>query len=123
MFSDLLRKEPDNAPALNYLGYMYADSGVHLEESLEMIKKALTYEPDNGAYLDSYGWALYRLGRLEEAEEQIRKALDVVQSDATIHEHLGDILRARGHLDEARDHWQRAYEIDPTNPALRSKLD
>lgn len=123
MFSDLLRKEPDNAPALNYLGYMYADSGVHLEESLKMIKKALALDPNNGAYLDSYGWVLYRLGRLEEAEEQIRKALDVVNSDATIHDHLGDILRARGHLDEAREHWQRAYEIDPTNPALRSKLD
>jgi tetratricopeptide (TPR) repeat protein len=123
MFSDLLRKEPDNAPALNYLGYMYADSGVHLEESLKMIERALSFEPDNGAYLDSYGWALYRLGRLEEAEAQIRKALGVVQSDATIHEHLGDILRARGRLDEAREHWQRAYEINPDNHALRTKLD
>lgn len=123
MFSSLLRKEPDNAPALNYLGYMYADSGVHLDESLMMIQKALSFDPDNGAYLDSYGWVLYRLGRLEEAEVQIRKALSVVQSDATIHEHLGDILRARGNLDEAREHWQRAYEIDPGNSALRSKLD
>lgn len=123
MFSDLLRKEPDNAAALNYLGYMYADSGVHLEESLKMIKKALSFEPDNGAYLDSYGWALFRLGRLEEAEEQVRKALGIMKSDAAIHEHLGDILRARGHLGEAREHWQRAYEIDPGNQALRSKLD
>jgi tetratricopeptide (TPR) repeat protein len=122
-FSDLLRKEPDNAPALNYLGYMYADSGVHLDESVKMIERALSFEPNNGAYLDSYGWVLYRLGRLEEAEEQIRKALGVVRSDATIHEHLGDILRARGRNDEAREHWERAYEIDPDNLALRAKLN
>ena len=123
VFSDLLRREPDNAQALNYLGYMYADSGVHLQESLAMIERALALEPDNGAYLDSYGWALYRLGRLEEAEVQIRKALSVIESDATIHEHLGDILRAMGRLDEAREHWQRAIEINPDNPDLKAKLD
>jgi tetratricopeptide (TPR) repeat protein len=123
MFSSLLRREPDNAPALNYLGYMYADSGVHLEESLKMIKHALVLEPNNGAYLDSYGWVLYRLGRLEEAEIQIRKALDVVDSDPTILEHLGDILEAQGRIDEAREHWQRALDIDPENTALKARID
>ena len=123
VFSNLLHREPQNAPALNYLGYMYADSGIHLEESLKLLKRALAIDPNNGAYLDSYGWALFKLGRLEEAEVQIRKALDVLGSDPVIHEHLGDILAAQGRDGEAREHWQHALEIDPQNQALKTKLE
>lgn len=123
MFKNLLTREPANAPALNYLGYMYADSGVHLQESLELIQRALEQDPQNGAYLDSYGWVLFRLGRYEEAEVEIRKALAILDSDPVIHEHLGDILAAQGREDEARRHWERALELDPKNELVRNKID
>lgn len=123
MFSNLLHRDPQNAPALNYLGYMYADSGIHLDESVKLIKRALDIDPTNGAYLDSYGWALFKLGRLEEAEVQIRKALEAIGNDPVVHEHLGDILAAQGRDGEAREHWQHALEIDPGNQALRTKLE
>ena len=59
-FRQVLSKEPDNAPALNYLGYMLADRGERLDESVTYLKKALAIEPDNGSYLDSLGWAYYK---------------------------------------------------------------
>ena len=61
VFRELLALRPDFAPALNYLGYMNADRGVHLEEALALIEKAVALEPDNGSYLDSLGWVLYRI--------------------------------------------------------------
>ncbi|MBD3299028.1 MAG: tetratricopeptide repeat protein [candidate division Zixibacteria bacterium] len=123
MFSRLIRREPHHAPALNYLGYMYADSGIHLDESLELIERALAVDPDNPAFLDSYAWILYRLGRLEEAEEHMRKAIERADSDPVMFEHLGDILAAQGKDDEARRHWQHALEIDPQNDSVRAKLE
>jgi Flp pilus assembly protein TadD len=122
MFKSMIAREPDNGIALNYLGYMYADSGIHLEESLELISRALADEPENGAYLDSYGWALFRLGRLTEAESEIRKALASLESDPTIHDHLGDILAAQGRKDEAVQHWRKALELEPESTEIRQKL-
>lgn len=72
---DVLRREPENPGALNFLGYMWADHGVHLEEAVEMVQQALTADPDNGAYLDSLGWAYFRLGRLEEARPLLERAV------------------------------------------------
>jgi Flp pilus assembly protein TadD len=122
LFRRLIAREPENSTALNYLGYMYADSGVMLAESLKLIERALAVDSTNGAYLDSYGWALYRLGRLPEAEAQIRKALVVMQSDATILDHLGDILLVLGRRDEAEAQWRKALELEPDNAAIRRKL-
>jgi tetratricopeptide (TPR) repeat protein len=122
LFRGLISREPNNAGALNYLGYMFADSGVHLDESLDMIERAIGHDPDNGAYLDSFGWILYRLGRYTEAETQIRRALDILKSDSTIFDHLGDILAATGRRREAKEQWRRALELDPKNDSLQLKL-
>jgi tetratricopeptide (TPR) repeat protein len=122
LFRRIIAREPNNDLALNYLGYMYADSGINLDESLSLIERALKQAPTNGAYLDSDGWVLYRLGRYQEAEVQIRKALELMQSDPTIHDHLGDILAALGRRDEAVVHWRRALDLEPDSIALRQKL-
>jgi tetratricopeptide (TPR) repeat protein len=121
-FERLLRINPEHASALNYLGYMLADEGIRLDESLEMIRKALEYEPDNGAYLDSYGWVLYRLGRMEEAEFQLKNALEKLNTDPIIYEHLGDVYQAVGEPEKARQQWQKASELDPDNQELKRKL-
>jgi tetratricopeptide (TPR) repeat protein len=122
VFNDLLSHEPDNASALNYLGYMYADSGIRLHESLSLIERALKQEPENGAYLDSFGWVLFRLGRFAEAEEQLLKALNNLKADSTLYEHLGDILAAQGRREEAKEQWREALKLKPNDPALKSKL-
>ena len=92
---------------LNYLGYMNANRGVKLEESLQLIQRALELDPENGAYLDSLGWAYFRLGRFAEAEGPLRRAAEK-QPGAVVLDHLGDLLKQLGRLSEAVEAWKRA---------------
>jgi tetratricopeptide (TPR) repeat protein len=108
-----LKSQRDSSVLQNQLGYLYAERGVRVEEGLALINKALSTRPDSAAYLDSQGWALFRLGRLEEAERVIAKALTTYES-ATILDHMGDVLSRRGRRDEALDYWRRAL----ARPAL-----
>lgn len=117
-FRKVLALNPTNASALNYLGYMFADRGVHLTEAHEMIRKAVSQEPNNGAYLDSLGWVLYRMDRLDEAEEYLKKAVERTANDPTVHEHLGDLYSKQGKWREAISEWQRSlkeWEATPKN--------
>jgi tetratricopeptide (TPR) repeat protein len=102
--------DPQSAATLNYLGYMNADRGVKLDESLNFIKQALTLEPNNGAYLDSLGWAYFKLGKFDLAEESLNKAAVHMGSDPTVQEHLGDLYQKTGRLKLAAAHWERAVE-------------
>jgi tetratricopeptide (TPR) repeat protein len=107
---------PKNAMALNYLGYMLADSGRRLGDSLAYVERALALEPDNPAYLDSLGWALFKLARYAPAEEKLRAALRYDGSDPAIREHLGDLLIATGRTEEAVQAWQAALECGHEEP-------
>ncbi len=110
--------DPQAAATLNYLGYMNADRGVKLEESLNYIKQALRFEPNNGAYLDSLGWAYFKLGKYDMAEENLNKAAVHMGSDPTVQEHLGDLYQKTGRLKLAASHWDRAVqEWNKTVPA------
>src|SRR5579863_1464797 len=110
--------DPQSAATLNYLGYMNADRGVKLEESLNYIKQALTFDPNNAAYLDSLGWAYFKLGKYDLADENLNKASIHMGSDATVQEHLGDLYQKTGRLKLAAAHWERAVqEWNKTVPA------
>jgi tetratricopeptide (TPR) repeat protein len=110
--------DPQSAATLNYLGYMNADRGVKLDESLNFIKQALTFEPNNGAYLDSLGWAYFKLGKYDLAEENLTKAESHMGTDPTVQEHLGDLYQKTGRLKLAAAHWDRAVqEWNKTVPA------
>jgi tetratricopeptide (TPR) repeat protein len=115
--------KPDFAPALNFLGYSWADKGVRLAEARDMIERAVAVEPENSAYLDSLGWVLFRMGKPAEALLHIRKAAEILKDepDATVLEHLGDVLDALGQAKEARAAWERAEKIE-SSPTLRRKL-
>lgn len=120
-FREVLKLDPDNASAMNYLGYMLADRNVRLAEAQQFIAKALEQEPNNPAYLDSLGWVYYRMGKLPEAEEQLRRAVDRFSRDPTVHDHLGDVYNQQGKLKEAIAQWQRSLkEWESTAP---SELD
>ena len=122
-FQMLIAIDSNHAGALNYLGYMYAERGINLDTSLRLIKRAVSIEPENGAYLDSYAWVLFKLGQVEEAEIQMRKALERSrQPDPTLYDHFGDILARLGRLPEARAQWAKALELDPANDAVKQKL-
>jgi tetratricopeptide (TPR) repeat protein len=110
--------DPQAAATLNYLGYMNADRGVKLEESLNYVKQALSFDPNNGAYLDSLGWVYFKLGKYDLAEESLNKAAVHMSSDPTVQEHLGDLYQKTGRLKLAAIHWDRAVqEWNKTVPA------
>ncbi|MFQ6008273.1 MAG: tetratricopeptide repeat protein [Candidatus Zixiibacteriota bacterium] len=120
-FEEIIARDSDYAQALNYLGYMLADRGIRLEYAHDLIVRAVALSPDNAAYLDSYGWVLYRLGKYDQALVHLKKAV-TLDSDPVIFDHLGDVYRAIGDLKEARTWWQKALEMDPDNEQVRQKL-
>ncbi len=120
-FKKVVADDPNNAVALNYLGYMLVDRGVRVEEGLNFVKKAVELEPQNGAYLDSLGWAYFKLGNYELAEENLRKAVERISNDATIHDHLGDLYQKTGRLKLAAAHWERA--LDEWNKTVSADVD
>ncbi len=109
-FKKVLSIHPQSAVVLNYLGYMNADRGVRLDESLNYIKQAVNLDPANGAYLDSLGWAYFRLGKYDLAEENLTRASSHMGKDPTVQEHLGDLYQKTGRLKLAAAHWERAIE-------------
>ncbi|MBD3401599.1 tetratricopeptide repeat protein, partial [candidate division GN15 bacterium] len=121
-FESLLEIDPDNAQALNYLGYMLADRNMRLDYARQLIERAVGFQPNNAAFLDSYGWVHYRLGNYDEAIKYLEQAVQL-DSDAVIFDHLGDAYHAVGDSDLARQWWQRALELEPDNDAIREKIN
>ena len=111
LFKEILKSSPKNAAVLNYLGYMLADRGVRLEEALRYIQEALVIEPRNGAYLDSLGWAYFKMNDLVKAEKNLVEAGNLVQDDPTVEEHLGDLYFKMGNFQKAGDYWQKSIRV------------
>lgn len=119
----LLKIEPDNAEALNFLGYSMADRGVNLQAAEDMIRKALQVKPGDGYFLDSLAWVLYRRGKFDEALAVQRQAVATVADDPIMQDHLGDILWMAAETEQARKAWQRAIDLDHEDPdELRRKI-
>ncbi len=122
-FEKCLQIEPDDAEALNYLGYMWAEQGINLDRARDMISRALKIEPDNDAFLDSMGWVLFKLNQPEAALEYLLKAVAKTEKpDATLLDHLGDIHAALKQNDKAREAWRKSLEIE-SNDMVKKKLE
>ena len=115
-FRRVLALDPDNAGALNYLGYMLADRNVRLDEARGLIVKALDKEPNTGAYLDSLGWVDFRLNRLSEAEDNLRQALMSMSRDPTVHDHLAEVYFREGKVRDAIAQWQSSLKEWQSSP-------
>ncbi len=114
-----IKYNPKSARAYNFLGYLYADNNLKIDESLELIRKALDIEPDNGAYTDSLGWAYFRKGnyrlaleKLLVAEVQLSKAN---ANDPVVYDHIGDTYLKLGNVDGALKYWRKSNEIKKTD--------
>ncbi len=124
MESDLrtiIRRTPDNATALNALGYSLSNHTNRYDEALELVEQALALEPDDPAILDSMGWALYRLGRSEEALPYLEQAY-LRFPDPEVAAHLGEVLWALGRQDDARVIWGRALQGNSEHKILTSTI-
>lgn len=108
----MLERDPLDGDALNYLGYMLAERTDRYAEAVELIKRALGSEPDNPAYLDSLGWALFKQGQLDAAVDPLTKAAAAVPANSVIQDHYGDLLARQGKWTEAVAAWQRALAGD-----------
>jgi tetratricopeptide (TPR) repeat protein len=118
----VIELKPDDAEAMNALGYTLADRGdrsdaVRQGEALELIQRALKLKPDEPAIIDSMGWVRYRMGDLDASVESLRRAY-AKQPDADIAAHLGEVLWVKGERDEARRVWEQGRKKDAKNKAL-----
>ncbi|MBQ75129.1 MAG: hypothetical protein CMQ20_08905 [Gammaproteobacteria bacterium] len=114
--------EPDNADALNALGYSLTDRTNRHEEALALIGRALAIKPKEAAFIDSMGWVLFRLEKLEEAVKYLRQALDLFPNDE-VAAHLGEVLWNLGEKLEAGQVWEKALELKPDSEILKQVIN
>lgn len=120
--TDVLEQEPDNASALNALGYTWADRNMNLQQAQDYIDRALEQEPGNPAIQDSKGWVEYRLGNLEEAERWLRRSLESMESDE-VAAHLAAVLWEQGKQEEARRWLDQAFDWNRNSPTARAIIE
>ncbi len=114
--------DPHHADALNYLGYSYAERGINIDQALSLTKRAVALKPNNGYYIDSLAWALFKTGMVTEALTEMKRAVALAGDDPVIYEHLGDIYAKQRNLTDARESWLRALELDPSNSKLMDRF-
>ena len=118
----IISNDPDNADALNALGYTLTDRTDRHEEALELIERAIAIKPNEPAFVDSLGWVHFRLKNFEIAIEHLRRALSLFQNDE-VAAHLGEALWAVGETEEAQEVWNKALEIAPDSEILKKVIE
>lgn len=122
-FDAALMLNPQNPNVLNNYAYYLSEQGDRLEKALAMSKKALALQPNSPAYLDTYGWILYKSGRYTDAKEYISKALKAMPNDKELLEHLGDIEYQLGNKDAAINYWKKAKDNGNDSAQLQKKIN
>jgi tetratricopeptide (TPR) repeat protein len=122
-FRELLKRNPQDAPALNYLGYSLADRGLKLDEAEAMVRRAVELDPKNGAYRDSLGWVCFKQGRFAEALPELNAAVKLLPEDDTIWGHLGEAYTVVGDTYAAWLAWKTAAAAAPGKGELVKKAD
>jgi tetratricopeptide (TPR) repeat protein len=108
----ILTIDPTHADALNYIGYTYADKGIHLDRAQELIEKALKHKPNSGYIIDSLGWVYFRRGLYDRALIELKKAVELTPEDPVINEHLGDVYLKVKQYESALKTYKRALVIE-----------
>jgi tetratricopeptide (TPR) repeat protein len=116
---------PEQPLVLNYLGYSWVDQGVHLDDGMDMIRRAVEQRPDDGYIVDSLGWAYFRTGNYDEAVKNLERAVELKPDDPTINDHLGDAYWRVGRTLEAHYQWTQAKDLGPEKddlPKIEAKI-
>lgn len=125
LMRESIRLDPGKAAqAYNYLGYMWVDKGMNLEEAGGMIRKALEMDPGNEAYLDSLGWYYFKTGRPEQALTELLRAAEAMkEGDPVVYDHIGDAYQALGQTTEALSYWQKAIPLEGADEKIAGKIE
>jgi len=121
----ILKRQSDNDLALNNLAYLYIDNDKNIKKAVDMVKKALEMDPQNGAYFDTLGWGLFKLGKLEEAKKNTEEALklEATPDRGVIYHHYGDIMMKIGNTDAAREAYEKAIGLGEDSSKIQPKID
>ena len=119
----LVKLDSSDATILNYLGYMLVEENRELDYAILLIDRALHFEPENGAFLDSKGWWHYRKRDFAQARKYIEKALSRIPMDTTILEHYALILEKMGESQAAIEKWRQILKLDPRHDMAHRKLN
>jgi len=122
VMQQIIELKPDNAAALNFVGYSWADKKVNLDKALEYIQRALELKPENGYIHDSLGWVYYRLGKIEQAIKELEAAVQLSPDDAAILEHLGDVYLASGRARQALETYKKAVKFSADDVKQKRKI-
>jgi tetratricopeptide (TPR) repeat protein len=118
----IIEIRPDNAAALNFVGYSWADKKINLDQALNYIQRAMELKPDNGYIRDSLGWVYYRLGKIDEAIKELEAAVRLSPEDAAIMEHLGDVYLESGRIREALQTYKKAVKYSTEDPDEKTRI-
>lgn len=108
--------------ALNYLGYLYVEQNKNLKEAEKLIQKALSEQPDNGAFVDSLGWLYFKQGKIASAIEMLERASKLIE-DSIIFDHLADAYFKNNDFEKAKINWKKSIQLDKTQVNVKNKLE
>ena len=118
----IITLKPDNAAALNFVGFSWADKKINLDQALEYIQRAIELKPDNGYIRDSLGWVYYRLGKIDQAIKELEAAVKLSPEDAAILEHLGDVYLESGRVHDALQTYKKAVKFATEDEKEKSRI-
>jgi Tfp pilus assembly protein PilF len=121
-YGEALRLFPENPTINNNYAYFLAEHDTLLQKAKEMAFKATELEPKNSAYLDTYGWTLYKLKDYDQALTYVKMSISMGEAGAEVYEHLGDILKKRGEEKEAKQAYEEALKKEPDRISVKKKL-
>ena len=118
-----LRLDPENHNAMNNYAYNLSVKGKDLDRALELAERAVSFQPDNAAYLDTIGWVYFKRGEYEQARKFIQRSVDTGDAGPEVYEHLGDVFEALGHMEKAVRWWNKALENDSNRGYLKERIE
>ncbi len=122
-YEKALQLDSSNHNAMNNYAYFMSVREEQLEYAEELALRAIDYEPENAAYLDTAGWIYFKKGEFEKAKEYIKNSIETGHASAEVYEHLGDVYEQLGQLSDAVSWWEKALESDPNRTYLEERLD
>jgi tetratricopeptide (TPR) repeat protein len=122
IYQQLIMTDSTDAQAFNNYAYSLIERGEKVELSKKYSRRAIELAPDQAAYLDTYGWILFKMGDTKKAHKYINKSLEIDNENAEVLEHMGDILVKMNKKTQAKEFYQKALLFDPENQQLIEKL-